>query len=118
MQVYYRKNFLNATSCNFEWRILGEFYADTFSDCPSDKYTSVSEDDSSSQYSSDSEDVTIRPKKKKKRHKMLVIDSDTESENEIHSAGEDHTGASGVTVECNNLQNDNEITELVFGWPK
>ena len=55
---------------------------------------------------------------KKKIHKMLVIDSDTESENEIHSAGEDHTGASGVTVECNNLQNDNEITELVFGWPK
>ena len=43
----------------------GEFYADIFSDCPSDKYTSVSEDDSSSEYSSDSDDVTIRPKKKK-----------------------------------------------------
>ena len=40
---------------------FGEFYADTFSDCPSDIYTSLSEDDSSSEYSSDSGDVNIRP---------------------------------------------------------
>ena len=65
--------------------VFGEFYADTFSDCPSDIYTSVSEDDSSSEYSSDSDDVNIRPTK---RQKTLVIDSDTESENETHGAGE------------------------------
>ena len=58
---------------------FGEFCADTFSDCPSDIYTSVSEDDSSSEYSSDSDDVNIRPTK---RQKTLVIDSDAESENE------------------------------------
>ena len=31
-----------------EEEFFGEFYADTFSDCPNDIYTSVSEDDSSS----------------------------------------------------------------------
>ncbi|MXQ89039.1 hypothetical protein E5288_WYG019984 [Bos mutus] len=45
----------------------------------------VSEDDSSSEYSSDSDDVNIRPTK---RQQTLVTDSDTESENETHSAGE------------------------------
>ena len=30
------------------------------------------------------------------------IDSDTESENETHSTGEDFTGVTGVTVEWNN----------------
>ena len=62
-----------------EEEIFGEFYADTFSDCPSDIYTSVSEDDSSSEYSSDSDNVNIRPIK---RQKTLVIYSDMESENE------------------------------------
>ena len=66
-------------------KFFGEFYADTFSDCPSDIYTSVSEDDSSSEYNSDSDDVNNRPTK---RQKTLVIDSDTESENESHGAGE------------------------------
>ena len=33
---------------------FSEFYADTFSNCPSDIYTSVSEDDSSSEHSSHS----------------------------------------------------------------
>ena len=35
-----------------------------FADSPSDIYTSVSEDDSSSEYSSDSDNVNIRPTKK------------------------------------------------------
>ena len=42
-----------------------------------------------------------------------MIDSDAESENETHGAGENFTG---VTVECDNLQNVSEITELMF-WP-
>ena len=44
----------------------GEFYAGTFSDRLSNIYTGVSEDDSSSEYSSDSDNVNIRPKKDKK----------------------------------------------------
>ena len=104
-----------------------------FADSPSDIYTSVSEDDSSSEYSSDSDNVNIRTTTKK----MLVIDSDTERENETHSAGEcsfpsremyiednisqkseDFTDVSDVTIECNNPQSISEITELVFGQPK
>ena len=54
--------------------------------------------------------VNIRPTK---RQKTLVIDSDAESENETHGAGENFTG---VTVECDNLQNVSEITQLMF-WP-
>ena len=50
-----------------EEEFFGEFYADTISDCPSDIYTSVSEDDSFSQYSSDSDDVNVRPNKKTKK---------------------------------------------------
>lgn len=42
-------------------------------------YTSVLEDDSSSEYSSDTDSVNIKPIKTK----TLVIDSDVESENEI-----------------------------------
>ena len=53
---------------------FGDFYADTFSDCPSNIYTSVSEDDNSSEYSSDSDNVNIRPTK---RQTILEIDSDT-----------------------------------------
>ena len=68
-----------------EEEFFGELYADTFSDCPGDIYTSVSEDYSSSEYSSDSDDVNIRPTE---RQKTLVTDSDTESENETHSARE------------------------------
>ena len=45
---------------------FGEFYADTLSGCPNDIYTSVSEDDSSSEYSSDSDDVNIRPTRRQK----------------------------------------------------
>ena len=59
-----------------------ELYAATFSDYPSDIYTSVSGDYSSSEYSSCSDDVDIRPTK---RQKTLVIDSDRESEHEIHT---------------------------------
>ena len=49
---------------------FGDFYADTFSDCPSNINTRISEDDSSSEYTSDSDDVTIRPTK---RLKSFVI---------------------------------------------
>ena len=45
----------------------------------------VSEDDSFSEYRSDSDDVNIRPAK---RQKTLMIDSDKEIENELHNAGE------------------------------
>ena len=47
-----------------EEEFFGEFYADTFSDYLSDIYTSVSEDDSSSECSSDSDDVNSRPIKR------------------------------------------------------
>ena len=106
----------------------GEFYADTFSDYPSNIYTGVSEGDSSSEYSSDSDDVNIRPKK------SLVTGSDRESKNETHGAGhcslasaedwiennlsqklEEFTVTSGVTIECNNSQSISEVTELSFG---
>ena len=53
-----------------EEEFLGEFYKDTFSDCPSNINTRISEDDSSSEYTSDSDDVTIRPTK---RLKSFVI---------------------------------------------
>ena len=53
-----------------EEAFFGEFYADTFSDCPSNINTRISEDDSSSEYTSDSDNVTIRPTK---RMKSLVI---------------------------------------------
>ena len=49
-----------------EEAFFGEFYADTFSDCPSNINTRISEDDSSSEYTSDSDDVTIRPTKENK----------------------------------------------------
>ena len=54
------------------WKILskeeifGEFYADSFSDCLSNIYTSVSKDDSSAKYSSDSDIVNISPKEDRK----------------------------------------------------
>ena len=72
-----------------------------------------------------------------KDKKSLVTDSDTESESETHGAGEcsfvsteerfeddisqkseDITDVSGVTVKCDNLRSDSEITELIFGQPK
>ena len=62
-----------------EGEFFREFYADSFFGCPSDIYTSVLEDDSSSEYSSDTDSVNIKPIK---RQKTLVIDSDMESENE------------------------------------
>ena len=44
---------------------FGEFYDDTFFDGPCSIYTSVSENDSSSEYSSDSHDVNVTPTKTK-----------------------------------------------------
>ena len=49
-----------------EEEFFSESDADTVSACPSDIYTSVSEDNSSSNYTSDSDDVTIRPTKENK----------------------------------------------------
>ena len=46
-------------------------------------YTSFSEDDNSSEYSSDFNNMNDRPTKKD-----VVTDSDTESKNETHGAGE------------------------------
>lgn len=54
-------------------------------DYPSDIYTSVSEDYSSSEYSSCSDDVDIRPTK---RQNTLVIDSDRKVNINSHSVGE------------------------------
>lgn len=100
-----------------EEEVLGEFYADIFSYCLSNTYTSVSEDDSSSEYSSDSEDMNIRSTI---RPTTLVIDSDTLSEHETQGAGErslasieewvedisrkleDFTGMSSVTLDYYN----------------
>ena len=67
--------------------ILSEevFHDFILSDCPSDIYTSISEDDTSSEHSSNSDDVNIRPTK---RQKTLEIDSDTESKHETHCTGE------------------------------
>ena len=45
---------------------ISEFYADTFCHCLSNVYTSVSEGDHSSEYSSDSDNVKIRPTKRQK----------------------------------------------------
>ena len=50
-----------------------------------------------------------------------MIDSDTESENEIHGAREDFTGQ--LYIECNNLHSASEITEFLAGqnkncWPQ
>ena len=69
-----------------EEKFFSESYADTdtFSDWLSNVYTSVT-NDSSSEYSSDSDDVEYQTNKDKK---TSVTDSDTESENETHSAGE------------------------------
>ena len=55
------------------------------SECLSNIYTSISEDDSSSEHSSDSDNVNIRPTKSQK---TLVLDSDVESENRTHDARE------------------------------
>ena len=62
---------------------FGEFCAATFFDFPGNICTSVSDGDSSSEYSSDSDGMNMRPTK---RQETLVIDSDTESENETHGA--------------------------------
>ena len=50
-----------------EEEFFSEFYDDIFSDCLRDIYTSVLEDDSSSEYCSDSDDANIRSKKKTKK---------------------------------------------------
>ena len=44
-----------------------EFFSKFYADCPSDIYTSVFEDDSSSEYSSDSDNMNIRPTKRQNK---------------------------------------------------
>ena len=97
--------------------LIREFHADTFSNCPRNTYTSVLEYGSPTEYSSNY--MNTRPTKRQK--KTLVTDSDMESENETHHAGEysfasteecvedyisqkleKFTGMSDVTSECNN----------------
>ena len=74
----------------FSEEFFGEFYE--YYLCPCNIYTSVSEDGSFSEYSSDSDNMNIKPiKSQKKKKHTLVIDSDTESENETCSTGEDFT---------------------------
>ena len=90
MQVYHHKKFLNDTAKFWVKNFLVNF-TQILSLTIWDIYASGSEDDSSSKYSSD--DVTIRPTK---IQKSLVTESDTESENETHGAGEAFTGVSGV----------------------
>ena len=68
-----------------EEEFSSEYHADSFSDCPSHIRTSVSEDDSSAECSSDSDSVSNRPAK---RQNTLVTDSDMESKKETHRAGE------------------------------
>ena len=55
--------------------LFSEFYADTCSNCPSEIHSSVSKGGSSSEDSSDSDDVNVRPMG---RQETLVTDSDTE----------------------------------------
>ena len=47
-----------------EEEFFSEFYADTFCDSLSNMCTSIPEYDSSSEYSSESDDVNIRPTKR------------------------------------------------------
>ena len=47
-----------------EEEFFSEYYADTFFDQSRDIYTSASEGDSSSKYSSDSDNMNIRPTKR------------------------------------------------------
>ena len=62
---------------DFEWRRIFQWsYADTLSGYPSNICTSVSDDNRSSEYSSDSDDVNIRWTKGQK--KSFMIDSDME----------------------------------------
>ena len=56
-----------------EEELFSEFYPDTFSDCLRDIYTSVSEDGSSSEHSSDSGGVNIRPTKRQKTSGLILI---------------------------------------------
>ena len=51
---------------------FSEFYANIFSDSPSNIYTSISEDDSSSEYNYDSGDVKIRPTERQKTLLILI----------------------------------------------
>ena len=134
--VYYKCNIFKNDIITKFW-VKENFlvsFKQILSDSRSNIYISVSGDDGTSEYSSDSDNVNIRPIK---RQKTLVIDSDVESENETHQCrrmllcfcgrvnwrqrftkiGKLYR-VSGVTIECNNLQSVSEITDLIFGQPK
>ena len=133
--VYYKHTFITVKLSRkkhhkiFEWRIfqwiLRRYFLWLSDICIN---TSVSEDHSSSEYSSDSDGVNddVRPTK---RQKSLVIDSAMGSENEMMLENapllpkksvlnivfheNDFTGVLGIIVECSNPQSISEIT--IFG---
>lgn len=78
-------------------------------------YASVSEDDKSSKYSSDSDDMILQLNK---RRTSLRTDSDYESENEMQGAGEDFTGVWDVPIECHNLQSASDMTDFLASQNK
>ena len=84
---------------------------------------SISEDNSFSEYSSDSDNTNLD------QQKTLVINSDQKvkmklmvkkkkKKKETHGAGENFIGVSVLTVECNNLQSIRELIELIWGCPQ
>ena len=89
-------------------------------------YTSVSEDESSSEYSSDSDNVNIPAKnlsdwfwyrKKKEKRKLTILENASLllQKNGLKTTfhkNQKTKGVSGGTTECNNLQNVSETTEF------
>ena len=84
------------------WDFEEEFFSElsyAFSARLRNKYSGVSEDNNSSEYSSDSDDENVSPTK---RQKPLVRDSDMESDQETEVDGEGSTCVPVVTLERDN----------------
>ena len=73
---------------------------------------SISEDDSFSEYSSDSDNMNLD------QPKTLVINSDQKVKMKLMVLEKTFTGVSVLTIECNNLQSIRELIELILGCPK
>ena len=130
MQVYYHKILKNDASWNFEWRkTFSEFYADIFSDCPSDVYILVS------QKMIVLQNTVIQMMRILDQQKDKTYLSDwfwygqwtwnSAGDGSFASTIEDNisqklefTGVSGITFECTSLQSIGEITELIFWLAK
>ena len=113
-----------------EDEFVSEFYADTFCDWAT--CVLASQNMIVLQNIVLSQTMWILDQQKDKK-KILVIDSDMQSENKAHGAGEcsfasaeewiediswkleDFIGVSDIMTECNNLQRVTEITELILG---